>query len=155
MNRSSAGHIPIEFSAASLLLYIPGPSNRSPPATFKSKKASISETWQGFGAGRSPGADDFRHHSPPFSVRRRFLNSLPRITWIFGDIYLDLLERGVLAGGPLVVGWGFQPGDPFEGVGVYIIYLTFLGSRQGVGPSPPKRVRGLFPKPVKGARIRR
>ena len=24
---------------------------------------------------------------------------------------------GVLAGGPLVVGWGFQPGDPFEGAG--------------------------------------
>ena len=31
--------------------------------------------------------------------------------------YLDL--QGVSNGGPLVVGWGFQPGDPFEGVGIY------------------------------------
>ena len=27
-----------------IYIYIPGPSNRSPPATFKSTKASISET---------------------------------------------------------------------------------------------------------------
>ena len=43
------------------------------------------------------------------------------------DIYRYIpgpkLERGVLAGGPLVVGWGFQPGDPFEGAGTYIYII--------------------------------
>ena len=36
------------------------------------------------------------------------------------ELYTWTFLRGVLSGGPLVVGWGFQPGDPFEGAGTHI-----------------------------------
>ena len=41
----------------------------------------------------------------------------PRSSRKAGNLY----KRGVLALGPLVVGWGFQPGDPFDGAGWYPI----------------------------------
>ena len=36
------------------------------------------------------------------------------------QIFVPGPSRGVLAGGPLVVGWGFQPGDPLEGASACI-----------------------------------